>query len=140
MKPVTKYLLMAGFAFLPVLGCVRANAGEPPGLVEGNLKIISLKEVEPGGADEKSPAVARKTEPHAYAEYPLLILSNDGKKEIATMTPDREGHYRLALPPGDYILDAKGRAPQRIRAKPKPFSVVANQTVHVDMDIDTGIR
>ena len=141
MKPLTTYLLTAGFA-LAALGCVRMNAdaGEPSGFVEGSLKILSLKEVEPGAADEKSPAVARKTEHHAYAEYPLLILSKDGKKEIATLTADREGHYRLALPPGDYLLDAKGRAPQRVRAKPRPFSVVSNQTVHVDMDIDTGIR
>lgn len=75
-----------------------------------------------------------------YAEYPLIILSKDGKKEIATVTADDQGHYRVALPPGDYVLDAKGRAPGRVRAKPRPFTVVSNQTVCVDMDIDTGIR
>jgi len=29
---------------------------------------------------------------------------------------------------------------KHVRAKPKEFEVVSNQTVHVDIDIDTGIR
>jgi hypothetical protein len=138
MNQLAKYLLTVGYV-LVVLGCIRVNAGEPSGFVEGRLKIISLKEVDLGAADEKSPAMARKTAVRRYAQYPLLILSEDGKKTIV-MTADRAGHYRLALPPGDYILDAKGRMPGRVRAKPKPFTVVSNRTVQVDMDIDTGVR
>jgi hypothetical protein len=70
----------------------------------------------------------------------LLILSKDGRKEVARIAADENGDYRITLPPGDYILDAKGRAPQGIRAKPHPFTVVSQQTVRVDMEIDTGIR
>jgi len=44
------------------------------------------------------------------------------------------------LPPGDYVLDVQRRAPGHVRAKPQRFTVVSNQTVRVDMDIDTGIR
>jgi hypothetical protein len=44
------------------------------------------------------------------------------------------------LPPGDYVLDAKGRVPKGIRAKPKPFTIVSRQTARVDFDLDTGIR
>ena len=76
-----------------------------------------------------------------YAEYPLIILSQDGKKEIARVTADGNGEYRVALPPGDYILDVQGRRPKgHVRAKPQTFTVVSNQIVHVDMNIDTGIR
>lgn len=138
MNPLGKYLLTVGYLVL-VLVSVRVNAGEPSGFVEGSLKIISLQEVDLGVADEKSPVTARKTASGRYAQYPLLVLSKDGKKEFV-MTADAAGHYRLALPPGNYILDVKGRAPGRVRAKPKPFTVVANRTVQVDMDIDTGIR
>jgi uncharacterized surface anchored protein len=71
----------------------------------------------------------------------LIILSHDGKKEIARVTADENGKYRVALPPGDYILDVQGRPPKgHVRAKPQPFTVVSNQTVHVDLNIDTGIR
>ncbi len=49
--------------------------------------------------------------------------------------------YRVALPLSDYILDAQGRPPKgHVRAKPQRFTVASNQTVHVDMSIDTGIR
>ena len=76
-----------------------------------------------------------------YADYPLIILSQDGKQEIARVTADETGKYRVALPPGDYILDVQRRPPKgHIRAKPQPFTVVSNQTVRVDMDIDTGVR
>ncbi|MGH8305698.1 MAG: hypothetical protein ACRETG_08810, partial [Steroidobacteraceae bacterium] len=116
------------------------HASAPEGFLAGHLKIVSLQEVELGAADAGSPPLAAKTLAPAYAGYPLIVLSKDGKQEIARVTADGRGNYRVKLPPGDYILDAKGRAPQRLRAKPHPFTVIANQTVRVDMDIDTGIR
>ena len=76
-----------------------------------------------------------------YADYPLIILSRDGEKEIARVTADENGKYRVALPPGDYVLDVQGRRPKgHVRAKPQPFTIVSNQTVRVDMGIDTGVR
>jgi hypothetical protein len=75
-----------------------------------------------------------------YPDYPLIILSDGGKKKIARVTADEKGNYRIAQPPGDYILDVQGRGRKHVRAKPQPFTVVSNQTVHVDMDMDTGIR
>jgi hypothetical protein len=73
-----------------------------------------------------------------YAEYPLIILSQDGQKEIARVTADGNGNYRAALPAGNYILDVQDRTAKRLRAKPQPFSVVSNQTVHVDMNVIIG--
>jgi len=102
--------------------------------MEGHLKILSPKEVEL--ADGDTPAVTSET----YAEYPLIIVSRDRKKEIARVTANRNGNYRVELPPGDYVLDVQGRAPGHVRAKPQRFTVVSNQTVRIDMDIDTGIR
>ena len=105
----------------------------PPGFLEGHLKIFSLKEVE---LAEQRPS---KMTAGNYADYPLVILS-DGKKEITRVTADQDGNYRVALPQGDYILDVQGRRPGGVRAKPQPFTIVANQTVRVDMAIDTGVR
>jgi hypothetical protein len=70
----------------------------------------------------------------------VLILSRDGQKEIARVTADGNGNYRTALPPGDYLLDVQGRVRRHVRAKPQPFTVVSNQTVRIDMEIDTGVR
>ena len=106
----------------------------PPGFLEGHLKIAAPKPVEIAEAPSAKGATAD------YAKYPLLILSPAGDKQVAQVTADKDGNYRVALPPGDYVLDAKGRSPGHIRATPKHFSVVSNQTVHADFELDTGVR
>jgi hypothetical protein len=116
-----------------VAGTTSINAAAP-GFVEGHLKIVSPKEVDL--ADGKPPAITSES----YAEYPLIILSKDGKNEVARITADGNGNYHAALPPGDYVLDVQRHAPGHVRAKLQRFTVVSNQTVRVDMDIDTGVR
>lgn len=106
----------------------------PPGILEGHLKIVSLKSVEL--AEGNAPSVTATT----YAEYPLAISSRSGEKEIAHLTADASGNYHLSLPPGDYVLDVQDRAHKHIRAQPKEFTVTSNQTVRVDMELDTGVR
>jgi hypothetical protein len=128
-----KYLIWA-YLFLVWIGCLAAD-NAAPGFLEGHLRILAYKEVELAG--ENPPKFSGGN----YTEYPLIILSQDGKKEVARVTADENGKYRVALPPGDYILDVPGRRPKgHVRAKSQPFTVASNQTVHVDMNIDTGIR
>jgi hypothetical protein len=116
------------------LATTSVNA-EPPGFLEGHLKVISISEV------ELADGTPFKTTAENYADYPLVILSGDRSKEIARLTADANGNYRFALPPGDYILDVQGGPPKgHVRAKPKTFTVTSNQIARVDMDIDTGIR
>ena len=105
-----------------------------PGFLEGHLKIISPKEVEL--ADE----TPSKTTTDNYVDYPLVVLSRDQKTEVAHVTPDKNGNYRIGLPPGDYVLNVQNRRRRHVRARPQPFAVAANQTVHLDMVIDTGVR
>ena len=105
-----------------------------PGILEGHLKIISVKTVDLADGGPATPAI------EDYVQYPLIVFSVDEKKEIARVTADKNGNYRLPLSPGDYVLDVHGRAPGRVRAKPQAFKVVSNQTVRVDMEMDTGVR
>jgi hypothetical protein len=126
--------LLLGWIFLVPVGCL-ASDNAVPGFLEGHLKILAFRDVEL--ADGNPPKFSAGNS----AEYPLIILSQDGKKEIARVTADGNGNYRLALPPGDYILDVQGRPPKgHVRAKPQRFTVTSNQTARVDMDIDTGVR
>jgi hypothetical protein len=110
------------------------NTTPPPGFLEGHLKIIAPKEVDLGGGD----ALANTAEDQA--EYLLVVLSADGKKEIAGVTVDSDGNYHSLLPPGDYVLDVQYRAHRHLRATPRPFTVASRQTTRVDMEIDTGVR
>ena len=127
-----KYLIW-GCLFLVPIGCL-ASDNAAVGFLEGHLRILAFKDVE---LAEGNP---RKFSDGNYAEYPLIILSQDGKKEIARVTADETGNYRVAVPPGEYILDVQDRRRRHLRAAPQPFTVASNQTVHVDMNIDTGIR
>jgi hypothetical protein len=126
--------LAVGWIVAMTIGSARPAHAAETGFLEGHLKIASLKGVESADASPSKGSAA------AYSAYPLLILSADGKKKIQEVVADKDGNYRVPLPPGDYVLDAKGRAPKRIRAKPKKFTVVPNQVVRVDFELDTGIR
>lgn len=129
-----KFLVVAVSLLISGVG-VGAADGAVPGFLEGHLRIIAARPVE--AADSKT---AERVAPD-YARFPLVVRSvADPGKEVAQLTADADGNYRLALPPGDYVLDARGRAPGHVRAAPKRFSVVANQTVHADFELDTGVR
>jgi hypothetical protein len=127
--------LIVGCIFLLLASGPGSSAALPPGTMEGHLKIVSPRAVEPSD-DMPRPAVA----PETYAKFPLIILSQDGEKQIARLIPDENGYYRVALPPGAYVLDMQDRVAKRLRAKPQPFTVISNQTVRVDMNIFTGLR
>ena len=88
--------------FLVLLGTASSSNATPQGFLEGQLKILSRSPVKL--ADENTAAVAVKN----YADYPLIVLSLEGKKEIMRITADEQRNYRVALPPGDYVLDVQG--------------------------------
>ncbi len=124
----------AACIFLMVAGTASVKAA-PQGFMEGHLKIVVIRAVE---ADDMP-----QTAPETYAEYPLVVLNQDGKREIARLTADKSGNYRVALPPGAYILalqerPAEERAAEPVHATPQPFTVVSNQTIRVDMRIFIG--
>jgi len=118
--------------FLMLAGAASVIAA-PQGFMEGHLKITVIRAVEP----DNMPA------PENYAEYPLIILTQEGKREIARLTADKSGNYRVALPPGAYILaleerPAEERAAERVHANRQPFTVIPDQTVRVDMNVFVG--
>ena len=111
----------------------------PQGYLDGQLKIISGRPVQ---LDDEIPSTPLDEKPAAadsdYANYPLVVLSQADKKQVARITADAQGHYRAALPRGDYILDAEGRVRRRLHVSAQLFTIVPNETVHVDMTINTG--
>jgi hypothetical protein len=133
MSSIAKSLVAACILLIPA-GTVFVKAA-PQGFMEGHLKIVVIRAVEPDNVPQSTVA------PETYAEYPLIILSQDGKTEIARLTADKSGNYRVALPPGAYVLHVQERAEERaerIHANPQPFTVISNQTVRVDMTIFIG--
>lgn len=125
---------IVGCAVLMLIVSMAQSDPVSPGFLEGHVKIFPLGDA--NLADDGRAAEPGIEAP--YSEYPLVVRTGDGKKEITRVTPDRNGNYRVELPPGDYILDVAAHT--RKRLKPRPFTVVSNQTVRVDMSVDTGIR
>ena len=126
--------LVFGLIIFLLAGAASINAAQQ-GFLEGHLKIIFGMAVQPSD-DMPRPEI----KPQSYAEYPLIILSQEEKKEIARVTADENGNYRVGLPPGNYVLDIQDRKAKHVRAAPRPFTVVSNQTVHVDMNIRIGMH
>ena len=129
--------LIAASIVLVVAGTASLNAA-PQGSVEGQLKIVSLRPVELADENWTTETAAAPPTAKNYAEYPLIILSQGERKQIARITADADGNYRASLPAGDYILDVEGRVRRRLHVRAQPFTVVPNQTVHVDMTIEAG--
>ncbi|PYL56516.1 MAG: hypothetical protein DMF30_09640 [Verrucomicrobia bacterium] len=109
MRVISLFLknLIGGCIFLVLAGSATSSDALPSGVMEGHLKILSSKPVDLG--DENAATATAEN----YADYPLLILSVEGQKEI------------------------RGRTRGHLHAKPQRFTVVSNETVRVDMDIDT---
>ncbi len=101
-----------------------------PGFLEGNLSIHSEKGVDL--ADKPSPTPDQTL----YKEYRVAVFSKDHRTELAEVSADENGHYRLPLPPGDYVLDIKKRLRNRPRVAPRSFTITSQQTTRVNMEID----
>ena len=74
------------------------------------------------------------------AEYPVVVLSKDGRTQVAQVPVNAEGRFRVDLAPGDYLLDVKRQSGRRVRVSARPFTVVAGQTIQVDLDIESGVE
>jgi hypothetical protein len=123
-----KYLPFALGIFL--LACSSSLNATEQGFLEGHLKIMFGMAAQPSD-DMPRPEIA----PESYAEYPLVVLSQAEKKEIARVTADEHGNYRVGLPPGNYVLDVQ----DRVRGQPQPFTVLSNQIARVDMNVVIGL-
>ena len=117
-------------SLLLVAGGLWAVTPAKPGFLEGDLKIRLEKGVD---LADKPSATPDKT---SYAEYRLVVFSKDHRTEIAEVPVDEHGHYRLPLPPGDYLLDVRRTARNRLLATPNPFTIASQETVRVNMEID----
>ena len=122
---------------LVAAGTASLNAA-PQGSVEGQLKIVSLRPAELADENQTTETAAVPATAKNYADYPLIVLTQRERKEITRIIADKSGNYRVALAPGDYILDVEGRVARRLHVRAQPFTIVPNETVHVDMTIDTG--
>lgn len=129
-------MLLAIFIVCSGLGAPALLADEPKGYVEGHATIASERGIALEGENAAKGSVT------ACSDCLLIIWSADHKKEIARVTTNGAGNFRIGLPVGAYVLEGPGGGPgpKRLLAVPQPFVIVADQTIRVNMNLELGVR
>jgi hypothetical protein len=109
-------------------GARRIAAGsEATGAIEGQVSIGPVRSVERKGVPNQRPYQAR-----------IAVLDLAGR-EVAVAESDSEGKFRIALPPGTYVLrpESPGLYP---RASEQRVTVGSNSVSRVEIVYDSGKR
>jgi hypothetical protein len=95
--------------------------------VEGQVSIRPVRSVERKGVPNQRPYQAR-----------ITVLDPAGR-EVAVVDSDAEGKFRMALPPGTYVLrpESSGLYP---RASEQRVEVSQNRVTRVEIVYDSGMR
>jgi hypothetical protein len=84
------------------------------------------------------PGISRTARPVAGAR---IMIYGPGGVEVATVTTDPDGRYRVELPPGRYRLEMGPGGPGRhTKDLPAEITIAPGQETRRDIRVDTGIR
>jgi hypothetical protein len=68
------------------------------------------------------------------------VVVTDGAGTVAVVDTGTDGHFRIALKPGDYTVRAAALPAGIIRPATARVSVPANQFLSLTLELDSGIR
>ena len=143
-EPVTSSLLPT-VAIAPSVRATEPNSNSTPtsfaiptpnaivGYLTGHVTIGPLQPVQRAGPTAP-PA------PEVYASRSINIFQADGTTLVVNVRIEADGTYRVALPPGAYVVTLARSGLDRARGLPKTITIESGKTVTLDVDIDTGIR
>ena len=131
-SPRLQWMLLAVFfAAGSLTGC--PAQGGSPGVLTGNVTIGPLSPVEIEGQSTPVP-------PEVYEARKVMVYAAEGNRLVEQVDIDHEGAYRVELRPGDYTVDINHIGIDSSADVPRKVTIVSGETVHLDIDIDTGIR
>lgn len=122
--------LLLAVAVALAAGCARNDTG----VLEGQVTIGPMVPALPEGQPQPTPR------PEDYAAREVVVLNGNGIGEVARVSIDASGHYRIMLLPGLYQIDINHAGTDRAESFPRSVTIVAGETTTLDIDIDTGIR
>jgi hypothetical protein len=78
--------------------------------------------------------------PHSVPNR-LILIETPGGDLVMRITTDQQGRFRIMLAPGTYqVLVPPDSNPFPIQRSPQQVTVIAGQTMQVQIELDTGIR
>lgn len=113
---------------------IQAVGTEENGFVEGHVTVGPLQPVENTGAPSPTPA------PAVYAKRALRVFAADGTTFVTEVRLQPTGTYRVALPPGIYVVDMAPVGMDAAANLPARVTIRSGESVRLDVAIDTGIR
>jgi hypothetical protein len=78
--------------------------------------------------------------PRPVAAAPIVVRSVDGGQIVAEGETGADGRLSLAIPAGDYVVEAGPVEGLMAAPAPVPASVLAGEASEVQLAYDTGIR
>jgi hypothetical protein len=107
-------------------------------LLQGAVTIGPLTPVQQVG-------VCPTAAPGVFAARKIMVYDESGKKlvreaAITQIDSTANGYYTVLLAPGTYTVDINHGGIDRAANLPQKITLAANQTVTIDVSIDTGIR
>jgi hypothetical protein len=107
-------------------------------LLQGGVTIGPLSPVERPGENPPVP-------PDVFKDRKIMIYDASGKKlvrevYITQIDQSATGYYTAQIAPGTYTIDIGHNGMDRADNLPKKITVSADETITIDVNIDTGIR
>ncbi|MGB2693827.1 MAG: carboxypeptidase-like regulatory domain-containing protein [Dehalococcoidia bacterium] len=123
-------LIGAVLAILLLSQCGGDTTPTPTSGIDGTVTIGPTCPVETVNATECAPQLFQAT---------ITVFDSDGD-DVATVASDKEGHFRVALPPGEYTLVPEQPNPGAPPSATEQSVTVYGTYTHVSIEYDSGIR
>ena len=76
-----------------------------------------------------------------YPDAVIIIKNRTNDEEITRASVDKNGYFKIPLPPGDYILDAKNKTGSVFPiSRPIEIMVSPGRFTNITVNFDSGIR
>jgi hypothetical protein len=139
MKKILLIMLLGVFVLtgsLLIVSCQTVKTESA--LLQGGVTIGPLTPVQQVG-------VCPTAAPGVFAARKIMVYDESGKKlvreaAITQIDSSANGYYTVLLAPGSYTIDINRTGMDRAEGLPKKISVSADETITIDVSIDTGIR